>query len=142
MSKFYDQADEIAAVLSEVPSLEGMKIVVDRQHDLLSELSKVVGRQTGNLILVAWAGGKNQDESGDRPRIESAFTVTIFSKPIIRKGEIPADDIAEVIASTLHDWRPVSSLGFDERLVVTGIYPADIPDLLAHQIRFTLITQL
>lgn len=142
MSKFYDQADEIAAVLADVPSLAGIKIVVDRQHDLLAELNKVIGRQTGNLILIAWAGGDNKDPTSDVPRIESSFTATLFSKPVIRKGEPPADDIAEVIATTLHDWRPAAASSFDERLIVTGIYPTDIPDLLAHQIRLTLTSQL
>lgn len=142
MSKFYDQADAIAASLATVALLRDSRIVVDRQHDILAELNKVIGRQTGNLILISWAGGPNKDESGDGPRIESAFTVTLFSKPVIRRGETPADDIAEAIAHHLHDWRPTAATNYLERLVVTGIYPTDVPDLLAHQIRLSAPSQL
>ena len=142
MSKFFDQSDAIAAALAAVPLLAGSRIVVDRQHDIVSELRKVIGKQVGNLIIVAWAGGKNLDESADGPQIESTFTVTTFSKPVIRAGEATADDIAEAIANTLHDWRASPDAHYRTRLVCTGISPQDLPEILAIQIQFKTISNL
>lgn len=142
MSKFYDQADSIAKRITSLDLMDGARIVVDRQHDIAAEVSKVVARQTGSLVLIAWVGGKNIDETSDGPRIESEFTVTLFSKPVLRRDDQPADEIIESIAKSLHDWRPVPIGAYSDRAVVTGIYPTDIPDLLVHQIRLTLTSQL
>lgn len=142
MSKFYDQADAIAATLATLTILSASRIAVDRQHDIVADLRKVVGKQIGNLILVSWAGGDNADESADGPQLDSIFNVTVFSKPVIRKDETSADDIAEAIANHLHDWRANATDHYYTRLICTGIFPQDLPELLAHQIRFKTRSQL
>lgn len=142
MSKFYDTADAIAASLATVALLADSRIVVDRQHDIVSELKKVIGKQVGNLVLISWTGGQNSDESSDGPRIESGFNVTLFSKPVIRKGETPADDIAEAIAEHLHDWRASAQDSYYDRMIVTAVVPVPAPDLLAYQIRLKTPSQL
>jgi hypothetical protein len=142
MSKFYATADAIADALATVELLADSRIVVDRQADIVSELKKVIGKQIGNLILISWTGGQNSDESSDGPRIESGYNVTLFSKPIIRKGETPADDIAEAIAEHLHDWKARPEDSYYERLIVTAVVPVPAPDLLAYQIRLKTPSQL
>jgi hypothetical protein len=142
MSRFYEQADAICTSLQALPILADCRIVVDRQHDILSDLRKVIGKQIGNLILVSWTGGTNKDISADGPRIESGFSVTLFSKPILRPGETPADDLAEAIANHLHDWRETAATPYSDRLICTEITPTDVPDLLAHQIKLTTPSQL
>lgn len=142
MSKFYDQADAIAATLATVSLLADSRIVVDRQHDIVSELRKVIGKQTGNLIIVSWAGGANADEEADAPQLDSIFNVTVFSKPVIKKGDTTADDIAEAIAKHLHDMRPNVTDHYQQRIVCTGIFPQDLPELMAHQVRLKITSSL
>lgn len=140
MSKFYDTADLIAAHLKTVPSLKALPIVVDRQKDIASELRNAIAKQSGCLVLVTWTGAPNDDQSADGPRFLSRYTVTLFSKPVIRTGETAADDIIETIAATLHDYRPTSN--FYERLVVTGIDPVPDDELLIYRINLTTPAQL
>jgi hypothetical protein len=142
MSRFYDRADEIAESLATLEILADTRVVVDRQNDIVSELRKVVGKQIGNLVLVTWTGGTNTDETADGPRVESTFSVTLFSKPVIRVGETTADDIVEAMAQHLHDWRPAGSGAYQNRLVVTAITPVPAGELLAYQIRLKTPSQL
>lgn len=140
MSKFYDTADSIAVHLRTVPGLAGVLFVVDRQKDIFSELRKVIGKQSGCLAIVTWAGSPNDDTSADGPRFASKYTITLVSKPVIRTGETPADDIVEAIATALHDYRPNGS--FYDRLVVTGIDPVPSEELLIYRVNLSTPTQL
>lgn len=140
MSKFYDTADAIAAHLKTVVSLSKLPIVVDRQKDILSELKSAIAKQSGCLIIVTWAGAPNDDQSADGPRFASRYTVTLFSKPVIRHGETPADDLIEDIATALHDYRPSGS--FYDRLVITGIDPIADEELLIYRVNLTTTSQL
>lgn len=140
MSKFYDTADAIAAHLKTVVSLAKLPIVVDRQKDILSELKSAIAKQSGCLILVTWAGAPNDDQSADGPRFASRYTVTLFSKPVIRHGETAADDIVEAIATALHDYRPNGN--FHDRVVVTGIDPVPDEELLIYRVNLTTPSQL
>ena len=139
MSRFYDIADLIASHLQTVAGLEAVSIVVDRQKDIATELRKAIGKSS-TLALITWAGAPNQDASADGPRLASSYTVTLFSKPIIRQGETPADDIIELIAGELHDFRPNGN--FHDRLVVTGIDPVADEELLIYRIDLTTPAQL
>lgn len=140
MSQFYDTADLIAAHLQTVVGLESLVIVVDRQRDIASELRKAISKQSGCLALITWTGAPNEDESADGPRFVSRYTVTLFSKPVIRSGETAADDVIETIAAALHDFRPNGS--FYDRIVVTGIDPVFDEDLLIYRINLTTPAQL
>lgn len=140
MSKFYDTADLIAAHLKTVDLLGSLPIVVDRQKDIASELRNAIAKQSGCLILVTWAGAPNDDQSADGPRFLSRYTVTLFSKPVIRLGETAADDIMEAIATALHDYRPTGN--FHDRLVITGIDPVPDDELLIYRINLTTPAQL
>lgn len=142
MSKFYDIADAIVAHLATVPALAGVPFVVDRQKDIGSELRKVVAKQAGCLAIVTWAGAPNDDLSADGPRFNCKYTVTLFSKPVIRSGETAADDIIEAMAAALHDHRFSATAHYSTRLVVTGIDPVPAEELLIYRINLTTPSQL
>ena len=142
MSAFYSAADSISAMLSAVDALSGVTFVVDRQKDIASELRKAMAKQGGCLALVTWAGAPNEDSSSDGPRFVSRYTVTLFSKPIIRAGETAADDLIEAMATALHDYRLSPDGSFHDRLIVTGIDPVPSDELLIYRVNLTTPTQL
>ena len=140
MSEFYTKADAIAAKLMTSTMLSGIRMVVDRQLDIASELQKAIGRQTGSLIIIGWAGSKNVDESADGPRFVSSFTVTYCAKPVIRKDDEPADNIVEEIAKVLHDFRPNNN--YHDRLVVKAVDPVPLGELILYRVSLSTPTQL
>lgn len=142
MSQFFTTADAIAAMLEAVPALSGMAIIVDRQKDIAAELQKHLGKTNGGCLIVTWTGGTNEDESGDGPRFASTFTVTGFFKPVLRRGETPADDIIEAAAEALHDWRRPAKPHVQDRLIVTAISPFDSAEFLAYRINLKTTDQL
>lgn len=142
MSKFYDIADAIAARLQSVPALSGISVVVDRQRDIASELRKAIGKQSGCLILITWVSASNEDHTADGPRFASKYTVTLFSKPVIRAGETPADDVIEAVITALHDHRFSATDPYSSRLVVTGVDPVPHDELLIYRLNLTTPNQL
>ena len=142
MSKFYDTADSMVSHLATIEALEGVIFVVDRQKDIASELRKVIGKQSGCLAVIAWTGSANDDKAADGPALANTYTITLFSKPVIRAGETPADDIIEAIAEALHDHRLGEHDHFADRLVVTGIDPIPTDELLIYQIKLSTPSQL
>lgn len=140
MSAFYDKAELMATHLRTIAGLDGIVIVVDRQKDIVSSLRKVIAKQTGNLALITWTGAPNEDKSADGPHFRASYTVTLFSAPVIRAGETAADDIIELIAAGLHDYRPTGN--FHDRLVVDGITPVLADDLLIYRIDISTPSQL
>lgn len=55
---------------------------------------------------MTWAGGENPDPAYVPPRIRSSYTVSLVTKPILRDGETPADDLVEAAIRSLHGWEP------------------------------------
>jgi hypothetical protein len=142
MSAFYDKADLLATHLRTIAGLDGIVIVVDRQKDIVSDLRKIIAKQTGNLALITWTGAPNEDKTADGPTFRASYTVTLFSAPLIRAGETPADDIVELIAASLHDYRPTGN--FHDRIVVDGITPVTVEELphLIYRIDISTPSQL
>lgn len=140
MSQFYDTAEAIAAHLATVPALAAVPVVVNRQKELEPELRKALGKQAGCLAVVSWAGAPNEDLTADGPRFKCSYTVHLFSRPILRAGQTPADDLVEAAAAALHDHRLSGS--FYDRLLVTGISPEPHDELLIYVLTLTTPSQL
>ena len=141
MSQFFDRADEVKELLDSVEGLQGIPFIVDRQKDVISELTTNINKQAGALGIITWTGGRNIDESADGPAIESTFTVTLFTKPVLRAGQQPADDLVQLIACTLHDNRLGKKLNFQQRIILTGIEPVVSEELLAYRISIKTTNQ-
>lgn len=107
MSAFLDKADEIATRLQAVPELSSVGIIVDRQKDIAAEFTKTMGKVKGGVIIILFEGF--QPDSGDYPQsddpIISSFSVTTWTKPILRRGQPPADDLVEAVHKSLHGWK-------------------------------------
>jgi hypothetical protein len=107
MSAFLDKADEIADRLRSVTQLESVEIIVDRQKDIAAEFTKAMGKVKGGVIIIFFEGF--QPDSGEYPQSDdtliSSFSVTIWTKPILRRGQPPADDLVEAVHTSLHGWK-------------------------------------
>ena len=142
MSQFYDTAEAIAAHLATITALADVPVVVNRQKELESELRKALGKQAGCLAVISWAGSPNEDLSADGPLFKSSYTVHLFSRPILRSGQTPADDLMEAMATALHDHRLTAGGAYRDRLVVTGIEPEPHDELLIYVLTLTTPSQL
>lgn len=142
MSAFYNAAEAIAIHLSGLSALVNVPVLVDRQKELATELRLALGKQNGALAVVSWAGASNDDLTAEGPQLKCSYTVTLFSKPVIKTNEIPADDVMEAMATALHDYRLISTDPHRHRLLVAGIEPIPHEELLIYQLTLTALRQL
>jgi hypothetical protein len=108
MSKHLDIADEIKVRLDESfadTPLEGVTVVVDRQKDILTEITKNVAKVTGCVVTVLWTGF-SRTATGER---RGNYMLRVYSRPILLAGNLPADDLVEKIDEVLNEWIPASS---------------------------------
>ncbi|MCW1913734.1 hypothetical protein OJ996_09120 [Luteolibacter sp. GHJ8] len=108
MSVFNDRAELLADRLRSVVGLESFSWVVDRDADLKSEFEKATKKKLG-LGVIRWMGGANPDPNSSRLAITSGFNITLFLKPILRRGKPPGDDLMELTARAVHHWFPAET---------------------------------
>lgn len=103
MSAFLSAADKIKERIDALLEMDGTYSVVDRQADINAEFVKAIRKKCG-LVVIEWLGGRNVQ---DGPIVvDNRFVLTLFTKPVLRQGMTPADDIVVAIAKALHDWNP------------------------------------
>ncbi len=141
MSKTYDVAEKIKVFLESVSGLETVPFVVNRQRDIAKAPKIAIGKQVGCIAIIDWVESNNQDLTADGPRFVSRYSITLFSKPVIKTG-FYADDIIEAIETALHDHRIDVNDHFRDRVVVLGTTTIDHPELLVNQTNITTTTQL
>lgn len=105
MSAFLDKADEIAARLKSVLELESVEIIVDRQKDIAAEFSKAMGKAKGGVIIILFDGYRPNEEDVAESVLVSSYSITIWTKPVLRGGQPPADDLVESVHRALHGWQ-------------------------------------
>ncbi|MGD1979768.1 MAG: hypothetical protein PVJ98_10265 [Akkermansiaceae bacterium] len=107
MSVFLDKADQIAARLKVDPGLSSVVVLVDRQKDMAAEFPKAMGKAKGGVVIILFDGYR--PDSGDYPQADDAlvsnFSITVWTKPVLRRGQPPADDLVEAIHTSLHGWK-------------------------------------
>ena len=122
MSKALNIADAMAARLNALLTLPAGMTLVDRQKDIRAEVAAKVAKAGGAAAVILYEGFSNSSPaSSSQLRITRRYTVTIYSKPVLRDAtEISADDIVETIARSLHDWEPEESADGIGEISVTG----------------------
>lgn len=106
MSKAIDIANALKDRLTSDQLLEGVEVIVDRQRDIGSEVSKKVLMSGAILVVILYQGFANPDERySGLPSVIRRYTVTVYSRPVmLSEGEMPADDVVEAVARRLHNW--------------------------------------
>ena len=105
MSAFLDKADQIADHLKTIPALSSVEILVDRQKDMPSEFAKAMGKAKGGVVIIFFSGYTPNDEEVAESVLISSFSVTIWTKPILRSSQPKADDLVEAVHRALHGWK-------------------------------------
>ena len=105
MSTFLDKADQIAAHLQAVPGLPSVEILVDRQKDIPSEFNKAMAKAKGGVVIIFFSGYRPNEEEVAESTLISTFSVTIWTKPVLRGGQATADDLVESVHRALHGWK-------------------------------------
>lgn len=121
MSKAITIAEAMVDRLNALSTLPGISAFVDRQKDVVSEVAKRVAIGSGAAIVVLYEGFSNPTANASGSvSVTRRYTVSVYSKPILRGDEMPADDIVEIVASSLHDWEPDEGTVQFAEIKVTG----------------------
>lgn len=109
-------ATELATPLA----LAGLDIIVDRQKNILSDVTKAVAKAKGTAVVILWEGFTTADKNSARPRLAHSYNITVWSKPILAGANLAADDVMESIIARLWHWRPSGGHAFSEVEVRNG----------------------
>lgn len=115
MSAALDIADLIATRLATAPAtgelatvldITDLPIIVDRQKNIVSEISKAVGKAGGTAITILWQGFSPTEKNTTRPRLAQRYTLTVWSKPVLAGADMAADDVMQSVITRLWRWIP------------------------------------
>lgn len=129
MSKSLDISELIrtrlltAPVAGELPTpldITGLDVIVDRQKDILSDVTKAVAKAKGTAIVILFEGFKTDDADAGQPRLTNTYNVCVWSKPVIAGQNLPADDVLESVILRLWQWVPVGAHFHQEATVTNG----------------------
>jgi hypothetical protein len=129
MSKALDNADLIRTRLLTAPAagelatridITGVDVIVDRQKNILNKVAAAVGKSKGTAIVILWGGFVTSDENASKPRLESRYTISVWSKPVIAQGDLAADDVMEAVIRRIWHWRPGGPHAHGEARVKDG----------------------
>lgn len=121
MSKSLQIADAMAARLNAHMNLGNVLAVVDRQKDIAAEINKRVLKAGGAVIVILFEGFTNASGAvSGQTSVTRRYTVSVYSKPVLREGELTADDIVEATANILHNWDIDEPTTAAAEIIVTG----------------------
>ena len=100
--------------------LTGLDVIVDRQKNILVEVTKSVAKARGTAVVILWEGWTPVDKNSKRPRLAHSYNITVWSKPIIAGANLAADDVMESIIARLWHWKPTGGHAFSEAEVRNG----------------------
>jgi len=87
----------------------------------------------GAVIILFWEGSSVPDPEDGSPRVINDYLVTVWNKPTLHKGGVPADEQVKAIFLSLHGWK----LGdfCQSRMNVQNIRLITHPKFLVYQLR-------
>jgi hypothetical protein len=143
MSKINTIAEAMAERLNAEIYLQDVVAVVSRQKDLASTLQAKVLKAGGAAIVIQFEGFSNPSANSPvHPTVTRRYTATIYTKPIMREGETPADDIVEFVASKLHDWEITADTADAAEVRMTGGDVIPDRNYLIYQLDLEVLSRL
>lgn len=106
--------------------ITGLDVIVDRQKNILSDVTKAVAKAKGTAIVILYEGFRVDDEDSGQPRLANTYNVCVWSRPVIAGEALPADDVLESVILRLWQWIPVGAHFHQEATVKNG---GLVPDL-------------
>lgn len=129
MSQALDHADLIRTRLLTPPGagdlptaidLRRVPVIVDRQKDIVAEVTKTVAGTTGCAIVILWNGWTVVDKNARTPRLAHAYKLTVVTRPVMSAACLPADEIMEAALLRLWQWQPTGGHSHGEARVGDG----------------------
>lgn len=94
--------DELATVID----ITGLEAIVYQQQNITAKINAAVAKAQGTCITIVWDGHATTEENAKKPRMNYAYTIEVWSKPVIAGDELKADDVMESIIRRLWQWNP------------------------------------
>lgn len=112
-------------LLANVAALNGEDaILVDRQKDIGPMVTIRVAKASGTAVVILWDGHEVADANARRPLMQFAYSIRVYSKPVMSGEDFPADDVMESIINRLWQWVPLGGHQHREvRLTPGGMIP-------------------
>lgn len=144
MSRSLDIADAIAARLKQVATLPGLSIIVWRQQELQAEVDRLVMRNSGMALVIAFLGFDNPNgQVTGQATVTRRYSLAILAKPVLLHRTAPtATDAAETAARALHNWDIEDPTTGAAEISVTSCELEPDPDLLNYTLTLEVISRL
>ena len=137
MSAFLDKSDAIKGRLEAIPALDSVGVLVDHQKDIASEFKKAMAKVKGGVVVIFFDSYQTIEPDVAASQVESEFAVTVWTKPILRRDETPADDIVSDIHKSLHGWEHEEGNCRNKAIVARGrVIPNQ--QFLIHELRIKI----
>lgn len=129
MSAFINNAEAIRTRLITAPAvgepetavdLTDIEVIVDRQKDVPNRVALAIGKSQGVVISILFSGFVNAEPNAARPRLGNAYSITVWSRPVLEEGDLPADDVVEAAIVRLWQWVPEHYHVFGECVIRDG----------------------
>lgn len=137
MSAFLDMSNLIKDRLAAVPALADVEVIVDHQKDITSEFKKAMAKVKGTAVTIFFDSYTTAEEEVAKSRVVSQFVLLIWTKPIVRPEDTPADDLVSGIHKSLQGWVPEGNSCRDKASVLRGrVVPNK--QFLIHELRLKI----
>lgn len=106
--------------LATLVDLTHIDVIVYKQQSIQSEVTSAIDSGAGCAITIEWAGFRTLEKNASRPRLAEAYTVSVWSKPVIDGGNRPAELVIKSIVLRMWHWIPLGGHAFDEAVPSSG----------------------
>jgi hypothetical protein len=136
MSRWLIKADQIAEHLKLMPALDAMQIQVHRAEDLLSQVNTAFEKAAGQgVIIIKWLGSRNALRESSKLRINSRYSISLWTVAILESLAVPPDDLIQQIADHLHGFDGGPTEVQSSRVEIESIEAVpDAPHYQVHEI--------
>jgi hypothetical protein len=143
MSKSHGIAEAMVARLNAHLQLAGVTAIVSRQKELANEVERKVLKAGGAAIIVQFEGFTNPNGAvSGQVTVTRRYTASIYTRPIMRDGETPADEVVEFVAKTLHNWEMDENATQAAEIQVTGCDVLPDKSYLIYQLDIDCLSRL
>ena len=133
MSAFLTKAEALRDSIAALPELAGTDVLVDHQKDMVSEFKRAMAKTKGSSVVIFFSGYDTHEEDVAESEVISNYVVTVWTKPVLRQGETPADDMVSAIHKALHGKADPDNCR--NRIAVTGGKVIPNTQFLIHELR-------
>jgi hypothetical protein len=103
-------ADELATLVD----LSKAEILVFEQQSVELQITSALAKASGCAVVIDYTGFTLGDKNAGRPRLVETYKISVISKPVIDRGNLPAELVRKSIILRMWHWRPRGGHAFGE----------------------------